>query len=57
MVFMLLWHGKYQGKCESIHNYILLGDSFKITHTLDQSKKEILFLPPLGCPHVSAGGS
>lgn len=30
MAFILLWRGKYQGKCESVRNYILLGDSFQL---------------------------
>lgn len=52
MVFMLFWRGKYQGKCESVRNYILLGDSSKITHAPDWSKKEVLFLPSVGHPQV-----
>lgn len=57
MVFLLLWHGTYSGKCENIHKYILLGDSFKITHTPDESKKG-RFLPFLqwDAPlHLQAG--
>lgn len=42
---------------KSTCNYVLLGDSLKMIRTPNRSKKEVLFLAPVGCPHASTGGS
>lgn len=42
---------RIKGSVKNILNYILVGDSFKITQTPDESKKEVFFLPFSGMPH------